>query len=188
MSGSPKNIQRDGTWTVPKTSLDEAFAAEVALNLTLYKTSGPAAVAVDQASVQSQANILTVITIANRRSLGIFMTAPEGDNVPFRIKAGAHAPGLDIHEVNFAIVIGYGPASITGSNDIIEDVYYLPFRDTFDDLVMVPALVSGDTYFGRALSISIAAQAGAAVNNHIAAYLSVQNLGVKPPTMQNAVS
>ncbi len=181
MSGSPKNIQRDGRWVHPKTSEDINFSTQQSIYSATPQANGPTAVHVDYAEVHS--NILAAVTcpVSNQVIMGVYMDPPVGDNVPFRVKASI---------INYAsILVGYGPASITGTDDPIDEQYYLPFIYEFDDLIMVPALASGDTNFGKALFIGLCLQPPITITaTPQLGQLSVQNLGVKPPTMQNAIS
>lgn len=183
---SPKNIQRDGRWTKPETASDLALATETTIITTTIKVNADPVVYVDMAQAHIS-NAAFAITTANQRCIGCYLTPPVGDNVPYRVKASITAFGQPVYNNDQAIVIGYAPAVITGTDDIIEDPYYIPFQSSFDDLIIVPALVSGDPFFGRALCIALACQTAQA-SNHVLGSISVQSLGVKPPTMQNAVS
>ena len=116
----------------------------------------------------------------------VYIDPPVGDRVPYRVKA--HASGAD-SAVSFMIAVGYAPASITGTDDIISEPLYLPFHKSIDQLIVVEEEESGDTYEGRALCFAVIAQAdNAGIGDYIRAHISVQNMAVKPPTMQNAVS
>ena len=189
MSGSAKNIQRDGYWVNPKTSSDIGWSNDTALTSTAPVANLLTTKQTAKACVQSNATAVTQ-AIDTQKIIGVLMQEPIADNTPYRIQAGACVVGQSHTIDNFAIVIGYAPASPTGTNDTIEDPFYIPFRHSFDGMVIVPHLESGDTYFGRALFVGIAHQAGLAISPtalHIKASLSVQRLGTTPPTMNFAV-
>lgn len=186
---SPKNIQRDGHWTEPKTANDTTWAADELIANTTAKVNGPSAVSVDKANVHGD-NVNTYSIAANeQRCIGVFIQEPDGDNTPYRVKASANVVGQSQDDTDMAILVGYAPASITGTDDVIEDVYYIPFYGEFDDLIVVPTLVSGDPFYDRALCFGIAIQSEAGITTkRLLGHLSVQRLATKPPTMAQAVS
>ena len=186
---APKNIQRDGLWTKPDSSEDLSFGASVLVSAA-PQVNSDGAVHVDYAQAHSiRTATFTTSGVDHCRCMGVLMQPPDGDNTPYRVKASAHIQSLADYSEWHAIVVGYAPASPTGSNDQVAQSYWIPFKKHFDDLIMVPALDSGDPNFGRALVIAVAMCPGPAITNYTAqAQLSVQNLGIKPPTMQNAVS
>ena len=91
---------------------------------------------------------------------------------------------------NPMLVVGYAPASPTGSDDVIDQPYFIPFNQgEFDDVIIVPKLLDADPNFGRALYIGVVFCPGTTVSSLPAiGHISVQNLGIKPPTMHWAVS
>ena len=182
------NIQRDGNWVKPETASNVAWSSQSALANTTFLMSGPTAVNVDKGTVQAAEGTYTV-SAGNQEAIGVFMQAPVSDNTPYRVQASGRVLGFKDYDEGWAIGIGYAPASITGSDDSIEDPMYIPFHRSFDGLIMVPALESGDTFYGRALAIALVNQAGLAMSSlHIKGNLSVQNLAVKAPTMQYSVA
>jgi hypothetical protein len=186
VSGSPKNIQRDGVYVDLDVSESVAFSSNLALTSTDLYINGPAAVQVDVARVQATPNVVTNVTASNRKAIGCYIQAPIGDRTPYRVKA--FAEGANGYS-GFGIAVGYAPPSPTGSDDQIVEPVYFPFFKTFDDLIFIEPEAEGDTYEDRALCFALVIQGNASgVADYIFAYLSVQNLGVKPPTMQNAVS
>lgn len=189
MNGSPKNIQRDGLWSKPETALDLAWSTQDNSTATTQRMNSSGSVVMDKGNAHAEYQTVLAITTDYRRSIGVLIQQPEKDNHPYRVLASGNINGFDKNLNGFAIMVGYAPLSPTGSDDVIEDPYFIPFAEEFDGLIQVPHLVAGDTYFGRALAIGLVAIAGETVSAaHIYGQISVQNLGVKPPTMQNAVS
>ena len=188
MSGSPKNISRDATWIEPKTADDLTWPTQTAQNSATVTVNAKTAVHTDKANATCRA----AMTVSSQflECIGVYMQAPVGDNVPYRVKADLVVVGQSGTFNNQAVVVGYGPASPTGTNDTIDEPYFITFdQQRFDDLIIVPALDSGDPNYGRPLFVGVAHLAGQAVSGlYCFAHVSVQNLGVKPPTMQNAVS
>ena len=183
MSGSPVNIQRDAYWTNPDTTDDIALGNSTLQSLTNLDASGPTTVFQDSGSAQVDA-ATTTIAADNQKTIGVYMAQPDGDNTPYRVKAACRV--MDTPDAEMSIVIGYAPATITGANDLIQDLFYIPFKHNFDDLIMVP---ESDTYSARALFIGVAIQGGAGITGkRVNCSISVQRLATKPPTMQNAVS
>lgn len=183
MSGSPRNIRRDAIWTNPRTSDDVLFGTESLLSDTSPLANSSGQVNARYGCVQSDVSSNVSITAARREIIGVLMNAPVADTTPYRIHASSSIDGSSATVHASSIIIGYAPASPTGTDDIIEDIYRIPFRTiSFDNVVMVPALESGDTYFGRALFIGISIDATVAiVNVNVQAHISVQNLGVGAP-------
>lgn len=183
---SIKNISRDGIYTELSNSQKVAWSTGNANTVVDFLVNGPTAVAIDFNQVSSQSHVNTSITGQNKKAIGVFINQPVRDRVPYRVKAYAAGPDSG---VTFLIGVGYAPASITGSDDIISEPLYLPFNNKFDDLIVVEEEEEGDTYYGRPLCFAVVAQSNnAGIGDFLRAHISVQNLGVKGPTMQNAVS
>lgn len=109
-------------------------------------------------------------------NLGLLIEPPGKDRIPYRVQASVNSKA--------AVVLGYAPVTIAAGDIAISLPRYIPFVGTFDGLITVePA----DIYAGRALYIGVAT-AEQVTNGNLAGYVSAQNLGVKPPTMQNAIS
>lgn len=177
---SPVNIQRDGIWTNPKTTADISWSTATAISTSPPLMNGDAVTYTDKAQAQAVHSVATV-NAGTGSAIGVLMDPPQGENWPYRVQASCRYEA--------SILIGYAPATPDGNDDIIEDEYYIPFERNFDGLIFVPALSSGDTYFGRALAIGVEVQPKSNVAAlPILAHISVQNLGLKPPTMQYAVS
>lgn len=182
---APKNIQRDGTYLYPKDVLIVP-GSEYLATATTVLSNGPSATAIDYAKATLDFEANTAITILFARTFGIFINQPVGDRHPYRVKAA-----LAYHEYVGAVsnlIIGYGPATQTGSDDVITEIVKIPFLSIYDDLIIVDALPPGDALENRSLFIGIELNPAVAITATARGHISVQNLGVKPPTMQNAVS
>lgn len=186
---TPVNIQRDGLWIEPNASNLQAWSTELAITNSVCWVSGPTSVHVDKANVQSDHTATVSVAVGNERCIGVHMQQPVADNTPYRIKASISSPSEKDYDVQGSIVVGFSPASITGSDDIMSAPYYIPFHNTIDEMIMVPALDSGDPNYGRSLCIAVAIQPAVAYTTQVVlAQLSVQNLAVKAPTMQYSVA
>lgn len=186
MSGAPKHVQRDGHYIDLDDSAKIAWSADTPNATQTITVNAKTAVEPDFNFVSSQSHVVKVIAASNRCCIGCYMQAPVGDRVPYRVKAKAAAAS---GHLEYAIVVGYGPAAITGAGDVIDEPHYFPFAKEFDDLIIVNEEEPGDTYENRALFFGVMVQGSSAgTGDYFRAELSVQSLGVKPPTMQNAIS
>lgn len=175
MSGSPKNIQRDAIWINPDTTDNVGWGSQFSPVAATPVFDNSGSVNVDYGVAQMREN--ATITAGNVVAAGVLMDKIAGDNVPFRIKACVQLGG--------SIIVGWADASPTGSDDNINDAFFIPFVYTFDDLIMVP---DSDTYTDRSLCVAIAPQPPSGLSaSPLVATLSVQSLGVKPPTMHFTV-
>lgn len=187
MSGSAKNVQRDCTWIEPKTADELTWPTASAPDAATITANAKTATHVDKANAYTRAT--ATIAAGTLEVIGVYMNPPEGDNTPYRVKASVVADGVGKTTTAPMIVIGYGPASPTGSNDSIDEPYLIPFTEDCDDIFMVPALDSGDGNYGNPLFIGVGMMALSAISGlNVVAHISVQHMGVKPPTMQMAVS
>jgi len=183
---APKNIQRDGIFLTLDESAGIIPALQSLLTANTATANAAAAVNVEYGEMQI-ANTAVSISAANQKVAGLYIDQPSKDRQPYRVKASLNIIGIDNNVTDAAIVVGYAPASITGSNDTIDEPNYIPFEHNFDDLIVVAAPTV--SYEDRALFVGIAIQSkGGITTEQIRGHLSVQNLGTKPPTMQNAVS
>ena len=111
------------------------------------------------------------------------MSQPFKDRTAYRVKA--YAKTL-MPTTNFALAIGYAPASITGTDDVITPCTIYPFGYVIDDVIQIPALPDGDPLEDRALGFAILC--GEATGQLVYGSISVQKLSVRPPTMALSVS
>jgi len=178
------NIQRDFTLAIPGQTAIALPAG--AINTDPLPVNGDPVVYDDIASL-NLANGGDISLAANYMSgAACYLLAPLGDRTPYRVKASIAITDTDTKTF---IVVGYAPASVTGTADLIAEPMYIPFYGQYDDLLLVPAVDDLDPNYGRALAIGIVVYAGAVLTNEqVQGHLSVQRLGTKPPTMHNAVS
>lgn len=181
---SPKNIQRDGIFTDLEATHYNWATATTTTGDTV-KVNGDPSVYVDKAFVKSDRGATCAPSATTLQAIGCFIQQPIGDRTPYRVKVSC--PIADADGKAF-IVIGYAPASPSGSDDILaaNENALIPFENTFDDLIIIPSLPEGDALEDRALCFGIAVTG--AFSEQLPAHLSVQNLGVKPPTMHNSIS
>ncbi|NNE63030.1 MAG: hypothetical protein HKN34_03005 [Gammaproteobacteria bacterium] len=178
-----KNIQRDGYWIQPKTSADLTWPTASNINAATFTVNAKTALHTDSACASSRAGM--TVSASQLECIGVYFAAPPDDNIPFRVKADLNVVGQSGTFNNQAVVIGYGPASPTGSDDVIDEPFLIPFdQQRFDDLIVLPPLDSGDANYGRPIFFGVAHLAGQSVTSlFVIASISVQNLGVRPPTM-----
>ena len=182
---SPKNIQRDCIFVQPLSSALLGWSTAQAMTTATALMNSDGSTHVDFASAQSTHTATLSMTAGAIQAIGVLMQPPEGDRVPYRIKA--HFEEVTLATRSF-IMIGYGPASPDGDDDAIDEPVFLPFKEKFDDTVIVETLDSGDGNYGRVLAIGIAAYALSTSTFSLHGHISVQNLSVKPPTMAQAVA
>lgn len=182
---SPKNLHRDGTYIGPEQAL-VAWSNGNAVGAAGSEFSGPAAIQTDFALVQADYTVTETHNLGNGYGIGLYFENPLTDRVPYRVKASINVEGAWDYDHSAMIVVGYGIASPTGSNDAIEDPRYIPFNKNFDDLIIVEKSASHTT-LPLAIGL-IHAPAQTVTTKHIFGQLSVQCLGTSPPTMHNAVS
>lgn len=182
---SPVNIQRDCTFVTIDRSLDVPFGPSSAFyNIDTTANTNPA-VHADYFNIQNKMDDELTVGEGQMATFGSFITPPKGDRQPYRVKGSLLVPvGGDAVG---ALVVGWGEAAPTGTADPIRQVRVYPFQNYFDALVNIDqppvSYVNSPLFFGIALI-------GTKVNTNVrvTANISVQNLGVKPPTMQNAIS
>ena len=183
MSGSAKNLQRDGIWIQPKTADELTWSNASAINAATYSANAKTTLHSDKAQAFTRAAM--TIAADEVELIGVYFAAPPDDNIPFRVHADMVIVGQSGTLNNGVIVVGYGPASPTGTNDAIDEPYIIPFdQNRFDDVIMLPALDSGDGNYGRPVFFGVGTVSSQAVSGlYCVAHISVQNLGVNPPTM-----
>lgn len=172
---APYNIARDGYWTNPDDTdnLTWSSAFTAGGGLEVFNNSGT--VNLVEAAVQSVAT--ATYSAGQVEAIGCLMNQVPGDNIPFRVKGCVQLGGH--------VIVGYADASPTGSDDNINEAFYIPFVYKIDDVIMIPY---DSNYDGRAICIAIAPQAPSGSASTQIASLSVQNLAVAPPTILKAVS
>lgn len=180
------NLQRDAIFANLDTTDIVGYSADSLLSLDTFLSNSNAVVYDDFWSASADSTVVTSVASLQRKGMGLNLRQPVGDRTPYRVKAYVG----DVGVVNtFALAIGYPPAVITGTDDIISEMVTLPFTSKFDEMIIVEALPDGDPLIDRAIHFAIVVNAPAGgIAGYFAALLSVQNLGMKPPTMAQAVS
>lgn len=112
------------------------------------------------------------------QAVGVFMSPPLEDNVPYRVKL--HAPADDA----LFLLLGYAPGTITGTDDALSHYWYMPVEYDLDEVIMLPAHDPGDSLYNRPYCFGVACQS--TVVAEIA--MSVQKLDIAPPQFGKGVS
>lgn len=184
MNSAPVNIQRDGIY------LDTELGV-ISLSSTHALTGNPQINAlvqtqIDIAHAEINRTAAVSVTAGQWVGIGCYMRTPTLDRQPFRVKGSFFVEDFDASNVLGAIVVGSAPATPIGFNDQLTNARVIPFQGDFDDLIIVEKIT---TLSDRALGIGMMIIAPVAFTSKtFGGHLSVQDLGVKPPTMQNAVS
>jgi hypothetical protein len=178
------NLQRDGVF-YESGSNEVTWATQYVESSETALVTIPPVVNYDYGVVYSN-RFQTSWTTTQLRAIGLAMQHPQGDRTPYRVKAGILVSGDEGFRAQ--IMVGYGPASLASGIDLqVDEPRYFPLVS--DDEIIVENQLPGDTYYGRPVIFSVViAPPKTNANAVVFAHLSVQNLGVKPPTMQNAIS
>lgn len=173
------NLQRDMIYSEPSASL-LTFATKSAKGKTILCNGAT----VYQNSGQATALGATLTAAAGQwAGLGLFISPPTVDNVPYRVKANVFSAGPEVY-----LFYGYAPASPTGTDDLITNVtaYALSGTLEFDDCILVPALPAGDPDLGKPLCFGVAH--GEAASGWVDVALSVLNMATAPPQYSSSSS
>lgn len=171
------NIQRDGNWCDPHAT-EITWSSDIAVGANLQINADST---VYDAKAFATAAKTTISVATGWRGIGCYVKAPVADTVPYRVK------GFYISsQLVCAIGVGYGPASPTGTDDVITPVRIIPIpAGHFDELIMVPALDSSHADYGKPLAICMALTYATGGYGH--AHLSVQRLATTPPGIASSV-
>jgi hypothetical protein len=117
---------------------------------------------------------------ASAHYIGVNMSPPTLDRIPYRVKAYVEA------DIESYILLGYAPATITGSGDSPAQSTLIPFNGCFDEIIMIHEHDSTHAYYERPIvfGVGVLNQSG----NVIRANISVQNLSTAPPPFAMGVS
>lgn len=185
---SKVNVQRDGYYTHPDENVDvQTWSSTRVFGAYEARSNSDGTTYYDFGFAQGDPEAGYSITANQYIAVGVIMQGPTGDRTPYRVQAYC-----DIMEETYStykglVIVGWAPSSPTGSDDQIEQARYFPFVGKFDELLIIEPHET--TYANRALYFAVAAYSpGGVTSKNIAGSISVQNMGVKPPTMQNAVS
>ena len=177
------SIKRDCTFIYPFEGVI-GFGAEYSSTLATVTANGPPAISPDIARAVLNSTTTVSITAGNSRCFGVFMDPPRKDRYPYRVKACCTFGLGGLNQ----IVVGYGPAGPTGSDDVITNIKKIPMGTSpFDDIIMVDT-ADGESAEGLPIFFGVEVDAAAALTTaRVRANISVQNLGVSEPTMHFAV-
>lgn len=183
---APKNISRDAIYAEPG---DILVPISTSGPYTAPTVSCDGLVHYDYAKAQAGYTAPLTITADNVGGFGVFIQGPRKDRVPYRVKASivVQDDTGQQHDARFMLLIGYASGPITTGSNVISGPMYIPFKDQLDDLVILEDILPGDDNYGEPAFFGIAVL-GPVTDATYFGHISVQNLGVKPPTMQNAVS
>lgn len=164
------NIQRDGFWINldAKASLTWGKGEPITAEIPTCNNNNHMNIAVGVAEARSESEAKD----NHVSSIGCLMSQLPGDNTPYRVKATLETKNGS----RGAIIVGYADKVTTGRDDRINQASYILFDAKFDDLIMVPY---NPEYVDRPLIFALGAYGKPVVGN-----ISVQTLGITPPTMQ----
>lgn len=189
MSGPFVNIQRDGSYVKVESAAgklsfpagNDPTSATLIVNAktTVFDMYGYAQLAPSKYSIIGD----------QLNTIGLYMDPPRLDRYPYRVKVSVAASDSIGQNVNMVLIVGYAPETIVGLDDEVAFPQYIPFRDTMDDLIIIEPLPSGDALEDRPLYFGLGVQPIEDIaSDHVYGHISVQNLGIRPPTMHNAIS
>ena len=182
---TPVNIQRDGWYCNLKTSDNIPFGTPYSHTNTTPGVNTDGLVHDDYFSASSDYTATNTMAAGWMATFGGFIAPPLGDRQPYRVHASILIP-VDGDAMG-CITLGWGPATITGTNDLISQPKQLAFYVSANSMFvceLAPTVEEGRPLF---VGVSVAATKQL-TDATIQAHVSCQNLGLRPPTMQNAIS
>lgn len=183
---APKNIQRDGTYAEPGAALISIASSAPATAPNVYSDG---TVHYDYGMAHAGYTAQLSVAPFEVGAFGVWIQQPKKDRQPYRVKASIaiqDANGQTSEPVS-TLVIGYASGPITGASHILSDPIYIPLHRYYDDLVILEDVLQESDNYGMPVFFGIAVL-GEVADAIYFGHVSVQNLGVKPPTMQNAIS
>ncbi len=177
------NLQRDALFVATEAApivwgaldgFSEAGGTTVNADPTVYD---------DFARVRSSRDTAVILNAAESRTIGLYIRPPGPGLSPYRVKA--YADTVD-RTVQFHLVMGFAPDTITGTGDVIVAVETvgLAWPWKIDELVMMPQEILATE---KALFFGIMMK-GACNVPHSTVTLSVQRLATAPPQFDQSVS
>ena len=123
------------------------------------------------------------------RSAGLLISQPVVDDTPYRVKAYVRASLSTPY-----IIVGLGPASATGTDDVITKYTLFPIGayttqeyGLFDDVINVPAFTGAEA--NRPIAFGVGISANSLNNTQAISYsISVQNLAKTAPQFASSMS
>lgn len=141
--------------------------------------------------VEPSTGVVQMIALApthangNWAGAGVYLDPPASDDTPYRVKGRIRCSNAAAYEV--FVVVGYAPATITGSGDTVTVAISVPVNGEFDEVVLMPKLNSGDANFERPLAF-VMAVGQASGTEKFDGYMSVQKLSTASPQYASSVS
>lgn len=180
---APKNIQRDALYIDLNPATRLTWGSLNDLDGTTAVVTTGSSVVYDYGSAIAREGV--AFQDGKYTACGVAIQQPIGDRIPYRVKASSDR--ITTGSGSPLIIVGYTDENNTvGQNAPVEAVALIMFKGYFDDLIIMEP--NPQAYLGRPLIFGV----GYATSDNnfevLAGQISVQNLGVKPPTMQNAVS
>lgn len=169
---APVNIRRDGFWTNPLVTARLTFGTPTAPLAGNPGFNNDNVVKFDQAAVMiAESLTMSALQVA---CAGVQMNHIQHDNMPLRIQAKT----LESSQ----LIIGWCDAVTTGVDDAINEAFFMPFLYDCDCTIVVPPPTTG--YEGRALAVAVGVYPFSAKSaQDTIMSLSVQSVGISPPTM-----
>lgn len=182
---SPKNIQRDGLYINFDPAIRLTWSSEGDISGASGIITTNPNVAYDFGSATADFKASASVTAGKYVAIGLAMQQPVGDRVPYRVKARTYLPDNEVG-TSF-LMLGYTDVDSNVGTDVAVDGFSaIAFKDYLDELIILEP--NPEAYEGRPVIFGIGYFTSGTLTGRLPAQLSVQNLGVKPPTMQNAVS
>ena len=114
----------------------------------------------------------------------VLIKQPLVDATPYRVKIYVYCSTEDTERY---LIVGTAPAAPTGNDDLIENVYPIPFKsDSLDEVILIPSPPVG--FEDRALAIGLGLGAAGSGNALVEAAMSVQNLSMPAPQFSASMS
>ncbi len=167
------NIQRDTFWIYPSEQRNLQWSGIQSIHNNLPVCNCAGGVNIDVGMAHARQNIS--LKLGQMVCIGTLMIQVPKDNSPYRVKA--RTPG------EAGIIVGYLREQYKSENNVIHDPLMITFNDFYDDILMLP-----DDIPNRSYPVIFALANMDRVSKNKVGTISVQNLGLKPPTMQKAVS
>ena len=178
---SPVNIQRDGHWITIENSKLLTWPTALTIASGTINMNSDGVVYDVFSSARPDFRSAPTVPVDSWESVGTWMRPPDVDVSPYRVKAKA------ISESTTLLVVGYGPASITGTNDLMSDIFVMPVVGEIDTMLMIPNLLDSDPNYERAIGFGLAITAAPSSAGLVGA-LSVQRLASTPPQLAQSTS
>lgn len=197
MMGPAKHVQRDGVYLQPGAKI-VSWGSRTSLITVNGVATTIDAVAYDYGAVYANHTNTHNLSPGEYKAIGINIVQPAGDRLPYRVQAAIGCP--QFQNYSGFIMVGFTPApaevtmlpegpELLAVDQQVEKPVFIPFQRTFDGLIVIEPEVSGSPDIDKSITFAVGITADSEITAaSILGMLSAQQLGVRPPTMQNAVS